>query len=209
MTASNDAFPDQLSARIDSKIPRITALIGLVGLTSLFLPFAEDESPLTVLGDRSLFVSVWRITLPFFLALPVSAYSFRLAIAGAMTRCESALAFAVSMSVACLTLSLCFDLRGLTGFRDWLSIAVIPVLLLAGLFIMVKNWRGGVIHGMNALVSLQISYLINCVVCLIAFFGEWQPGAYCALLTTFVYGYQIIGVSRTAANSGYHRGAGE
>lgn len=164
----------------------LTALLGLAGIVALFLPFTSDESPVSAAAGQ-----FWRLALPFFLAVLVTLSSLRWIVAGRLSRFEVAAGCLASISAACLTLTLYLqDIRP-SDLRDWISLLVAPIVLIMGGVLVVRGRRRGLPGGLTTLMSLQVAYLANCLLCLIAFFGEWQAGAYFALLTALVYLAQI------------------
>ena len=44
----------------------------------------------------------------------------------------------------------------------------------------------------NPVMAIQIAYLANTVLCLIAFFGDWELGAYCVLVAALAFVLQIV-----------------
>jgi phosphatidylserine synthase len=119
---------------------------------------------------------------------------------------ESAAGYTAAAAVACVTLSLYVSGITPSGFRDWASLAAGLVTFAAGGFVVVKNWRMGVPHALNCLVSMQVAYLANSLLCLVAFLGEWQVGAYLTLLTALVYVAEITIASRTSPRSSHAGG---
>ncbi len=175
----------------------LTALVGLAGIVALFLPFTSDESPVSAASGQ-----FWRLALPFFLTVLVCLGSLRWIVAGRLSHVEVVVGCLASVSSACLTLTLYLqDIRP-SDLRDWVSFLVPPIILIVGVALVVRNRRRGLPGGLTTLTSLQVAYLANCLLCLIAFFGEWQAGAYFALLTALVYLAQIAAACREAGRSG-------
>lgn len=175
----------------------LTALLGLAGIIALFLPFTSDESPLSAAAGQ-----FWRLALPFFLAVLVSLSSLRWIVAGRLSRFEAVVGCLASMSAVCLTLTLYLQDISPSDLRDWVSLLVAPIVLIVGGALVVRNRRRGLPGGLTALMCLHVAYLANCLLCLIAFFGEWQAGAYFSLLTALVYLAQIAAACREAGRSG-------
>jgi hypothetical protein len=175
----------------------LATLLGFAGIVSLFLPFTYDESPVSAVTGRDF----WRLALPFFLAVPVSLASIRWIMTGTLSQFERVAGYVVSIIVACLTMSLYFQDTSPSGTRDWISIVIPPVTFISGGFLVIKKGRKYLPLGLNMLVSLQVAYLANCLLCLVAFFGEWQAGAYFALLTAVVYLAQIVVAFRDASKA--------
>lgn len=79
--------------------------------------------------------------------------------------------------------------------RFWLAL-VIPLLpMLCGVYVVIKNLRSKGPKEVSALMTMQIVYLSNALLCLIMFFKEWQIGAYFVVVTSGVYLTQIVVVS--------------
>lgn len=163
--------------------------MGISGIAGLFLPFTYGTSPLDAVSDREL----WRLALPFFLAVLASAASIRWIISGSFSRPERTIAYVVSASMACVTVSLAFTSEGRPAtISDWL-VSFSPELILAlGVYLLIRNSRKGQSREFNPVMAIQIAYLANAVACLISFFGTWQVGAYCALAATLAFVVQIV-----------------
>jgi len=82
------------------------------------------------------------------------------------------------------------------NIQEWAGILLPLVTLIAGGYMVYRNWRKGLPHGLNAWVWVQVAYLANCLFCLCFFMEDLQVGAYLALITAIVYGIQIILIER-------------
>jgi ABC-type glycerol-3-phosphate transport system permease component len=51
-------------------------------------------------------------------------------------------------------------------------------------------------------MAIQMAYLANAALCLFNFFGEWEVGAYCALVAASTFTLQIILISVRQAEGG-------
>jgi len=88
------------------------------------------------------------------------------------------------------------------GIQDWLSFVVPPVTLFLGAYFLIKNSRSLVSREFNLVLAMEIAYLSNGLLCLITFFGEWQVGAYFALVAVSAFIVQIALVSVQQARFG-------
>jgi hypothetical protein len=175
----------------------LLTLAGLAGIAGLFLPFTANTSPVDALRDD--LWGVWRLAVPFFLAPFALAAGVRWIIAGPLSGPERLVAYVVSAASACLTLYFVGD--GLkdqgwpSNVRDWLVVLVPVVVLLSGAYVLVPKLGFGRSSGFNPVLAIQVAYLANALLCLIGFFGEWQVGAYCALVPALAYLVQIVLIS--------------
>ena len=177
---------------------------GTAGIATLFLPFIFDTSPVGMVLELFLISDAinWAWSLyallafPLFLPVLVSAASVRLMISGLFSRSERAVAYVASSMMAFSTLSfiiLLFIVSGLPSFvHEWLA-STIPVLtLVLGVFVVIKNLRNKRSKEVSAVMAMQVAYLSNALFCLILFFGGWQIGAYCVVVTSIIYLLQVV-----------------
>lgn len=71
-----------------------------------------------------------------------------------------------------------------------LSVPLLP--LLFGVYVVIKNLRNKGPKEVSAIMAMQFVYLSNALLCLIAYFGDWQIGAYFVVVTSIVYLLQIV-----------------
>ncbi len=167
----------------------LLTVVGITGIVGLFLPFTYSTSPVDVVLAKGL----WRLALPFFLAVLASAASIRWVISGSFSGAERAIASVVSASMAGVTPSLWFPLEdGPSTIRDWLAFVSAQLILALGVYFLIRNSRMGPSRNFNPVMAIQIAYLANAVLCLISFFGDWEPGAYCVLVAVLAFVLQII-----------------
>ena len=71
--------------------------------------------------------------------------------------------------------------------------------LFLGISLLIRNSRMLPSREFNPVMAIQTAYLANAVLCLIALFGEWQVGAYCALVAASAFMLQttLISTQRT------------
>jgi hypothetical protein len=171
-----------------SVVHLLLTVVGIIGIVGLFLPFTFGTSPMNAVSDKEL----WRLALPFFLAVLASAASIRWVISGSFSGRERAIAYVVSASMAGVTLSLWFPFRdGPANIREWLAFVSPEPILALGVYFLIRNSRMGSSRNFNPVMAIQIAYLANAVLCLIAFFGDWQLGAYCVLVAALAFVLQI------------------
>jgi len=88
-------------------------------------------------------------------------------------------------------------------FRTFNSEAMMEVIILAsslssliaGIFLVIRNYRLGEFKNLSPIMLMQTAYLGNTIFCLIAFWGDWQIGAYFTLATVIVYAAQMVWIS--------------
>ena len=161
--------------------------VGMTGIVGLFLPFTYGASPVDAVSDKQL----WRLALPFFLAVLASAASIRWVISGSFSGRERAIAYLVSASMAGVTLSLWFG-DGPATMQEWLAFVSPGPILALGVYFLIRNSRMEPSREFNPVMAIQIAYLANAVLCLIAFFGGWERGAYCVLVAALAFVLQIV-----------------
>ena len=206
---------------------------GIAGITALFLPFVQDISPVSFVFNFLLlefsnregwfYISLWPflpLAMPFFLSVFVSAAFVRWMISGLLSRPERTIACVISSMMALGILYFIIyiileDVRNssatwtTSAIFHFLLILVIPLLLLLfGVYIVIKNLKNKELKEVGAVMAMQITYLSNAILCLISFFGEWQIGAYFVVVTSGVYLTLIVmalvklGVFRSGGESG-------
>ena len=162
-------------------------IIGMTGIAALFLPFAWDTSPMEAISLKEL----WRLALPFFLAVLASAASFRWIITGSFSGFERATAYVASGLMAGVTLSLWFPV-GPSSPQEWLTlISPVPILAL-GIYLLIRNSRRGPSREFNPVMAIEISYLAHASLCLVGFLERLELGAYFVLIAALAFVIQII-----------------
>ncbi len=175
----------------------LLTVVGMTGIVGLFLPFTFGTSPLEAASTKEF----WRLALPFFLTVLASAASIRWVISGSFSGGERAIAYVISVSVAGLTLSMSFPFYGRPGnIQEWLTMLSPYPIFALGLYFLNRNSRMGPSREFNPVLAIQVAYLANTVMCLIAFFGDWEKGAYCTLVAALAFVLQIVLASRVAGN---------
>jgi hypothetical protein len=170
----------------------VLTFLGMTGIAGLFLPFVYGVSPAAAASQKDL----WLLALPFFLAPLAIAASLRWIMSGSFSRVERALAYVFSAAMAASTALLYVSSEGWpVGIQDWLSFFVPPVTLLLGAYFLLRNSRKLWCKDFNPVLAIETAYLANVLLCLIAFFRDWQVGAYFVLVTASVFVLQIILVS--------------
>jgi hypothetical protein len=177
---------------------RLVAVATLAGVPALFLNFAYNVSPLDALleagGDAE---GVWRLGLPFFLIVPLAALAARFGRSGRLTKGDRIAAYAAAAVAAGVTLSLYLISRPEAHSTQEIASMTAPlVMLAAGAWLFLRVRRAA---GPAPLVALEVPYLANMLLCLIAFQGEWQAGAWCALAATAATGLALAMAPRFRA----------
>jgi len=172
-----------------STLHLLLTVVGMTGIAGLFLPFTYSTSPVEAISDSAL----WLLALPFFLALPASAASIRWIISRSFSRTDRAIAYVASAATAGVTLSACFFLvdRPMT-IPNWLATLSPGVIIALGVYLLIRNSRMSPSREFNPVMAIQTAYVAGVVLCLIAFFRDWEPGAYCVLVAALAFVLQII-----------------
>jgi hypothetical protein len=168
----------------------LLTVVGMTGIAGLFLPFTWGKSPVDAVSHKEL----WRLALPFFLAVLASAASIRWVISGSFSRLERAIAYVVSGLMVGVTLSLWLPF-GPSTLREWLAIVSPESIIALGGYFLIRNSRTRPSRQFNPVMAIQVSYLAHSVLCLIGFLGLWELGAYCVLVAALAFLLQIILVS--------------
>lgn len=179
-------------------IQLLLTLFGLLGIVSLFLPFAFDVSPVMAVHDPG----SWRVGAPAFLAFLISYASMRLIVSGLFSKAEKAIAYIVSIASAGVTISFTYSLIlenwPLPNFWTIITCIVPLAVLLSGTWLVISRLKQNVSREYCPLIALEVVSLANVLLCLTMFcpvsgntFTEWQIGAWVYLATCVVYLLQI------------------
>ena len=179
--------------------------LGVLGSTTLFLPFTYDIAPLYAIvlltWNLGSDVEILLVASPFVLTIPIIAASVQGLLPGRRSRPGWITAYALALAMAGVTLSVLvlvfFDRL------EWDLIVFSPLTILAlGVGWIIRNWRRGLPHALNAVIAMQVVYIANGVLCLALFIDEgWQSGAYMTLVTVVVYLADIALVSSTRSTA--------
>jgi hypothetical protein len=195
-----------------SRFSLMVAIVGLAGVAGIFLPFTFNVSPLDAAGtlpflrgDEHFLGGLWRLGVPFLLAILVTAGTIRRIVAGRFTRAESLVGYLAALVAACCFLSLFFAYgsdnaqSAPSGFIEWFMVAFPSAGSAAGGYLLWRNSRVGVPDAANAIAAMETVYVIVAVVCLTTYASpELQIGAYLVAVTILVYLVQIVAVSVAA-----------
>jgi hypothetical protein len=147
--------------------------------------------------DAAFDEDLWRLAWPFFLPVLVTIASLRWLISTKLSQAERLIAYLVSAISICVTLSgYATHLEWPNEFKAWLGFLFPLVTLGFGIFALLKTRQIVILYPFRAIMSMQIAYMANCLLCLSSFFGLWMIGAYCSLLTVVAFLIQIILVWR-------------
>ena len=170
---------------------------AVTGIATLFLPFTSNTSPMDAAIDKNL----WWVADPFFLTMLITALSAHWRLSGSLSQVERALAYVVSAISAGVTLWF-LALEGHGAVRETqglIAMVASMATLLVGAFVVVRNVKRGVADALSPVTAMQVAYLANGIFCLTIFYGDWQKGAYYALVTAGMYLVQIAWAGRIAA----------
>jgi len=166
----------------------LLTIAGAIGILAMFLPFTWGTSPAGGTFDKEL----WRLAWPFFLPPLITIAAARWLLSGRVSPPERAIAYTVSAATVCVTLSNYVRvLEWPRHFKEQVGFLFPFIVLAFGLFALLRIRRNELLKPFGAVVSLQVAYLANCLLCLSSFFGSWQIGAYCSLVTAIVYLIQM------------------
>ena len=178
-----------------SRIQFLLLLGGALGIAAIFLPFTFDTSAfaVTVWSNDSMYKDMWRVAWPFFLPALIAIASARWLFSGKLSMPERVIAYLISIAILCITFSGYLMMHEWpSNFQDQIGYVFPFVILAFGLFTLLKIRKNPAFNPFGAIVSMQVAYLANCLLCLSSFFGEWQIGAYCSLVSAIAYLIQII-----------------
>jgi hypothetical protein len=166
------------------RIQLLLTVLGGIGILAIFLNFAWGTSP----WAAALAKDLWRVALPFFLPVLVTIASLRWLLSKALSGTERLIAYLVSAVMVCATLSIYVTNDAWPNeFNEWLGFCLHIATLGLGIFALLRTRRNAALCSFRAILSMQIAYLSNCLLCLSSFFDQWQVGAYCSLVTVIVY----------------------
>jgi hypothetical protein len=172
------------------------AVVALVGVPAIWLPFAYDISPASVL-----FHDEWQLAWPYLLAIPIAVALFRWVASGRLSNAERWYGRLLAVGAWCVTGSFFVEPISHGNWGDLTAFLVPLAMLAGGVALAVWAMRSGrVPDGLDAIVMMEVAYLPNVVLCVLAA-SSWnerlQLGAYAALLTSVVYVIQILAVLLT------------
>jgi hypothetical protein len=194
---SNPSLPAAWQPR--SALTIAVTVAGLAGTAAIVLPFTYDVSP--ALAAQSSYV---QLGLPLCLALPIAIASLRWAMSGTVPRwlCVVGYVSALAAATAWLSLYAGFRFDGMFNpdIRNMPARAVTPPMVvavaLAALFVLA--WRRGAPEALRPVLVMQAVYVGDAVMCLVAFDGDLQVGAYCVAVAAAAYAVQSLAVTTWA-----------
>lgn len=172
----------------------LLTILGLIGIPVLFLPFTFSVSPFKAVSGHG-YGDLWRLGLPFFLAILISFGFVRWRFFGKLTQTEGVIGYMAGLGSACVTFSLYFDAGGppwARSFREAVAVGSPFIVTVLAIWRVWRNRRMGVPMAVCSLICLQAAYLANSVFCLVGFYGGWQIGAWLTLAVSMVYVVQVF-----------------
>lgn len=175
---------------------------GMAGIVGLFLPFTRGVMPASELFEWGFF-GFGLAVLPAFLSVFASAASIRWIVSGSLSRLERVIAYVASTAAVGV---LSFYLFGLIsdrlplGLREWLSMMMPLVILLSGIFLLIRNSKTGRSKEFNPVMAILIAYSAYATLWLTTLYGAWEAGAYCILVAVVAFLLQTILISAQPAN---------
>jgi hypothetical protein len=159
----------------------------IAGVAAILLSFTFSTSP----RDATFDGEYWPIVVPFYLALPIGLASLRAersGLASAGLRVAGWIAAAAGAAMTTYFLLSAFLREPPSQPAEWLNLAAPLTVLAAGAALVLRRRRTSTVP---STMAMQVAYLVNALLCLLAFAGEWQSGAWCALATALIYVEQI------------------
>ena len=192
----------------------LTALGAGLGVVTIVLPFTYDISPgeavLSGVFDwRHFFGEVFggpfALGFAFLLTLPIAGVYLRWLSTGVLSRKAWIATYVATALMGAMTLSVYLGVDQPPGnIHEWI-VWIVPLGTLGlGTWIIVRNARARLPQPLNAAVAMQVVYVVNGLLALIGFFGDWDIGAYFALATVVVYVTQLALASRQLDNVRSH-----
>jgi hypothetical protein len=191
------------------------ALVALAGVPAIWLPFAYGITP-----AGSLFDDLWPLAWPHLLAIPIAAALVRWVASGRLSNSERWCGRAFAAGACCVTGSLfvepLFDGSWPSDADGWTTFVAALAMLAGGAALSLRVLRSGEAPGgLDAIVMMELAYLPNVALCVLAAAGggeRLQIGAYAVLLTAAAYGTHVLAVlsgtvasrSRRADSSLFH-----
>ena len=183
-----------------------TAVMALAGVPAIWLSFAYHTSPASVLFDcgDGFFSGLWILGWPHLLAIPIAAALVRWVASGRLSSAERrggrVLAAASGALTGSIYLGAPFHATGQSNPADWIAFLAPLAILICGAAICVRAVRTGRAQdGLDAILLMEVAYLTNIPLCLLAA-GGWDArleiGGYLALWTSAVYGLHLLSVIR-------------
>lgn len=162
----------------------------IAGVGAILLPFTFGTSPRAATFDRDF----WWVAVPFYIAIPIGLASLRCVRSGLRSSHLRVSGWIVSAAGAGVTAYFClFEILGeqITQHTEWLTAGVPLGVLAAGAVLLLRQRGANDTNADRSIAAMQVAYLANASFCLIEFGGEWQSGAWCALVTVLIYVVQI------------------
>lgn len=211
-----------------TKLQPYLVALSVIGIVSIFLPFTRNVAPFDVIvlnapvilaGKLPNRYDIWLILLtgPFFLAIPITAASLKRLWTGRLSRVAWLTSYGLALAMAGATLGFIglglsekaspMD-RSLEEYLVLLSpqeylVLFLPLAILAlGAGWVIRNRRRRLLlHALNAVITMQVAYIANGVLCLVLFQDDWKNGAYVTFVTVVVYLTHIALVSSRRSTS--------
>lgn len=177
---------------INKRLLVMFSVASLTGISAIFLPFTWGVSPMGAVCWG--FDGIWKLGVPFFLAILILGASLHWIISGTLSKLEKWIAYIISISVACLTLSL-FITSPPSDFNEWLMLLATIITLAIGVFLVIISFKIEKLKQFSPIMAMQTAYLGNCVLCLLVYRDDLEIGAYCALITAVLYATHMIIIS--------------
>jgi hypothetical protein len=198
MATTTTAAPLFTPRRHHSAFSIGVAVLALAGVPAIWLPFAYHTSPASALFEHGFF-NLWPLAWPSLLAVPIAAALFKWVASGRLSSVERWSGRLLAAASCCVTGW--FYVRTIlegdwpSGASEWFGFSVLIVILTGGAALAVRALRSGLApDGLDAVVMMEVAYLANAVWCLLSFGDDLEIGGYAVLLTSVVYGVQLLAV---------------
>lgn len=196
--------PPSAAARTFRTFPALAAaLLSLVGVAAVWLPFAWSTSPAQALLDREL----WSAAVPFLLTIPIAmAYAWifaRGSFPSGAGWAARALGGCAMLVTALLYARIVREDNGPGSTAEWLS-SWAPLLFAAPWIVLMLRWRPGPrpIDAEEAVALMEAAFLPNAVLCLMVFSDNRETGWYVTLAVAAAFAAHVVATVRRAAWAG-------
>ena len=157
-----------------SPIQWFLTLAGLSGVAAIFLPFTAYVSPWEAIFDKDF----WKLGAPFLLSIFTGILTVRWNISGSISLMEKMFSCVVSILSTCVTMSLFLNMNFPKNIHEVFGLITPIFIFISGGFLITMNYRSGKFKEFSPVMTMQTAYLANGMLCLVAFFEDWQIVAY-------------------------------
>lgn len=192
----------------------LVVALGAIGIVSIFLPFTRTIAPYDlfvlhtpgiIAGQLPKRYDLWLILLasPFWLAIPITIASAKRLLTGRLSRLGWLTSYALALIMTGATVGfigsgliekvpstnlLPEEYLLLFSPQEYVALSLPLAMLIIGWGWVIRNRRRKLLlHGLNAVIAMQVAYVANAALWLALFQDDWKYGAYAAAATIVVY----------------------